>query len=320
MEPLTWMAEPSAVGLRAALRRVLPELAHESIALHPRAGRVEPTWHSGSAVIGGAFIAKFAWSQVAAGRIRREGQLFPALRSAAPQLRLPEVGAISTDPVLIVTRIVRGTPLTGAGIGALDDARSDRVAADLAAVLARLHEPSVLADVRLAAPMLAPEPQADTDSLRARFGRWVTAQQHAAVIGWCDWVDSVLSGPRRAEVLVHGDLHGHNQLWELGAPALRAVVDFDISGPRDAEFDFRYLPSQAPGIDLFGAVVRHYREESGRDIDVERVMAWHVRTVLGDALWRSEAGVALPGGGDPSTWVDELEQRLLAAGVEPAAH
>jgi aminoglycoside phosphotransferase (APT) family kinase protein len=228
------------------------------------------------------------------------------------------VVAVSTDPVLIVTRVVPGTPLTGAGIATLDDAGSDRVAADLAAFLAGLHDPSVLDEVRQAAPVVAPEPQADTTSLRERFGRWVTAKQRDAVIGWCDWVDAVLADPGPSEVLVHGDLHGHNQVWDLKAPALRAVVDFDISGARDAEFDLRYLPSQAPGSDLFDAVVHHYREESGRDLDLDRVMAWHIRTVLGDALWRSEAGVALPGGGDPSTWVGDLAQRMRETGVEAA--
>ncbi len=39
-------------------------------------------------------------------------------------------------------------------------------------------------------------------------------------------------------------------------------------------------------------------------------MAWHVLTALGDALWRTEAGVALPGGGTAATYVDELSIRL----------
>lgn len=44
-------------------------------------------------------------------------------------------------------------------------------------------------------------------------------------------------------------------------------------------------------------------------------MAWNVLTVLGDALWRTEAGVALPGGGDSSSWVDDLRDRLGIIGV-----
>ncbi|MCA1700574.1 MAG: hypothetical protein LC790_17405, partial [Actinobacteria bacterium] len=65
-----------------------------------------------SAVVGGAFVAKFAWSQQAAIRIRREGQLLRALQSVAPELQLPGVVAVSADPVLLVTRIVPGEALT----------------------------------------------------------------------------------------------------------------------------------------------------------------------------------------------------------------
>ncbi len=44
-------------------------------------------------------------------------------------------------------------------------------------------------------------------------------------------------------------------------------------------------------------------------------MAWNVLTVLGDALWRTEAGVSLPGGGDAASWVDDLAVRLSLVGV-----
>lgn len=39
-------------------------------------------------------------------------------------------------------------------------------------------------------------------------------------------------------------------------------------------------------------------------------MAWHVLTALGDALWRTEAGVDLPGGGTATTYVDALKVLL----------
>ncbi len=50
-------------------------------------------------------------------------------------------------------------------------------------------------------------------------------------------------------------------------------------------------------------------------------MALHVRTTLGDALWRSEAGLPLllprPGGGRPGDYVDELAARFAGVGLEP---
>ncbi len=317
VEPLTWLAGQSEAELRSALRHAVPGLDTESIVLHPKDGQTDPRWHSGSAVIGDAFVVKFAWSQIAAARIYREGQILLGLHSVAPHLRLPEVVATSSRPALVVTRLVSGAPLTASLIAQLDRAGLDRIAADRAGFLAALHDSAVLAQVRPVAPMAVPEPQADTDSLRQGFGRWVSAQQRDTVLGWCDWADTVLGRPSPPQVLVHGDLHGDNEVWDMAVPALRAVVDFDMSGPTDAEFDFRYLPSQSFASGLFASTVIHYQRDSGRILDLERVMAWHIRTVLGDALWRSEAGVALPGGGNASSWVEELSHRMTEAGVGP---
>lgn len=103
----------------------------------------------------------------------------------------------------------------------------------------------------------------------------------------------------------------------MDVPALRTVLDFDSSGPIDAEFDFRYMPTQATRSELFAATVRHYQRESSRDLNMERIMAWHIRTVLGDALWRSEAGIALPENGSPTRWVDELAHRMAGTYTTP---
>jgi Phosphotransferase enzyme family len=318
MGPLTWMSGPSVSELRTALRRALPDIEVELIVAHPRLEQVDPRWHSGSAVVGGAFVAKFAWSSEAAARIYREGQILLAVRSAVPHLCLPEVVAAGTDPVLVVTRLIPGCPLTAGVIATLDRRGVDRVAADLAAFLAGLHDPSVLNSVQHVVQMTAPQPQADTNSLRQRFGRWVNARRSDTVLGWCDWTDTVLAAPQpSANVLVHGDLHGDNEVWDMDVPALRAVLDFDSSGPIDAEFDFRYLPSQATRSELFAATVRHYQRESSRDLNMERIMAWHIRTVLGDALWRSEAGIALPENGSPTRWVDELAHRIAGTYTSP---
>jgi hypothetical protein len=59
-------------------------------------------------------------------------------------------------------------------------------------------------------------------------------------------------------------------------------------------------------------VMEAYERCTGRRLAVERVMAWHVLTHLGDALWRTEAGIALPGGGTPATYVDDLAARFAS--------
>ncbi|MFK0292926.1 hypothetical protein ACIQU6_20965 [Streptomyces sp. NPDC090442] len=49
----------------------------------------------------------------------------------------------------------------------------------------------------------------------------------------------------------------------------------------------------------------------------ERVVAWHLRIALGDALWRSEAGIPLPDRRTPSQWVDGLSARFTALDIAP---
>ncbi|WP_250003365.1 hypothetical protein [Actinoplanes sp. M2I2] len=61
--------------------------------------------------------------------------------------------------------------------------------------------------------------------------------------------------------------------------------------------------------------MKQYEQLSGTTVEVDRIMAWHVRTVLGDALWRAEAGVALPDGRTPAQWVDDLDARFAVLGT-----
>jgi hypothetical protein len=47
-------------------------------------------------------------------------------------------------------------------------------------------------------------------------------------------------------------------------------------------------------------------------------MALHLLNYLGDALWRTEAGISLPEPGDsPSAYVEEAAGRLAALGIAP---
>jgi len=188
------------------------------------------------------------------------------------------------------------------------------VAGDLAAVLAGLHDPDVLTAVSEAIGTL-PEPiaHASTDTLRARFGALIRSDQRDRVLTWCDWADQALASPGRT-VLVHGDLHGDNHLWDRGSLRLRLVVDWETAGAGEPEFDLRCLPGDC-GIELFTATVAAYERMSGTTLNMDRIMAWHLRTVLGDALWRAEAGVALPDHRTPAQRVDDLDARFIALGT-----
>src|SRR5205085_9728380 len=105
---------------------------------------------------------------------------------------------------------------------------------------------------------------------------------------------------------------GYNHGWSGGPRMLRLLAHFEVAGPGDPEYDFRYFPSQEPTVGLLTSIRQRYMSLTGRTIDADRVMAWHIRTALGDALWRSEAGGPLPGGGTPSTYVDDIELKVRA--------
>lgn len=306
-----WLATGSVEELRLAVSEVLPDSAGRPLVVHDRIVTSNPRYFQGTAVLGGAYVVKYAWSEAAARRIAHEARLLEALADTQPDLPVPAVVATAVDPALLITRLVAGEPFSWEAANGLCGEPRRRLVEDLAGFLAVLHDPETLEAVGAASRgPEGPEAQATTEVLRANFGKHVNASRQLLVEHWCDWVDSVLS-ELPDEALVQGDLHGHNLVWEPNTGALRLVVDFENAGPADPAFDFRYLPGHARTIDVFVEVHRHYEHRRGRTLDINRVMAWHVLTVLGDALWRADAGIALPGGGGtPSSWVDELDTRL----------
>jgi len=82
-------------------------------------------------------------------------------------------------------------------------------------------------------------PPATTATLRERFLPWARPDQRRIVMRWCDWADAVLASPGPA-VLVHGDLHGDNQVWDHDE--LRLVVDLETAGAAEPEYDLRTFP------------------------------------------------------------------------------
>jgi aminoglycoside phosphotransferase (APT) family kinase protein len=313
--PLTWLPDRSIASVRSALQQHAPGLPDGEIGLHPWLERSNPKWWHGSAVVDKRYFVKFAWSEPAAERVWYEGRILVALDALTNSLRGPRVIATSDNPTLLVTEWVGGEPLTFDLVGNMNSAHLTRSASELARFLADLHQPDVLAKVEEAAgPLDTPLPQTTTNAIRENLTEWIRSDQVAQVGRWCDWADVILVNTVDP-VFVHGDFHGHNQLWNHEIPTLTVVLDYGDCGVAEAAYDFRYLPAQGPTTDLFQATSAHYGQYMGTPLDVSRVMAWHVRTVLGDALWRSRAGVPLPGGGTPTEWVEDLRRRFDELGM-----
>jgi aminoglycoside phosphotransferase (APT) family kinase protein len=309
-----WLAECSAEALGEALRVVAPDLSEYPVTVPGPAGKQDPQWHSGSVPVGERFFVKFAWSRPAALQLAHEIGVLAALAREPAVPFLPEVVAASTDPLLLITRRVPGASLFDIA-GAVDP---DRAAGQLVRFLAAVHQPAVRQRVEaVVGPLTGPVlPPATTVTLRERFGRWVRPDQHRTVVRWCDWADAVLASPGPA-VLVHGDLHGDNQVWNHDE--LRLVMDFATVGAAEPEYELRSFPGpgMGPGLDLLTAVMRHYRRATGRQLSADRVMAWHLRQALYDALWHSEAGIPLNDHRTPPQWVEDLAARFSALSIDP---
>jgi aminoglycoside phosphotransferase (APT) family kinase protein len=307
-----WLAECSAAALREALRAVAPELSGCPVTVPGPAGKQDPVFQSGSVPVGDRFIVKFAWSRPAALRLAREIGVLTALAREPKVPFLPEVAATSTDPVLVITRRVAGASLFEVA-GSIDP---DRAARQLAWFLAALHHPAARERVEAAVGTLtgAELPPVTTRTLRDRLGTWIRPEQRRTVLDWCDRADVALASPGPA-VLVHGDLHGDNQVWDHDE--LRLVVDFETIGAAEPEYELRAFPGpgMGPGLELLTAVMRHYQQVTGRQLSADRIMAWHLRQALGDVLWRSEAGLPLADHRTPPEWVEDLAARFSALSI-----
>ena len=54
----------------------------------------------------------------------------------------------------------------------------------------------------------------------------------------------------------------------------------------------------------------------GTTLSLDRIMAWHLRSHLGDVLWRSEKNVLLSESGAAPDYVDVLAHRFAELNIE----
>lgn len=309
---LGWLEDGSLRSIRSALRQAAPDLADGSIVVRNRPVTTR-AFFQGTAVVDEAYVVKFAWSEIPAVRLDHEAKVLRCLEREAPLLPVPRLVASLIDPMILVTRRVAGDSLDYTD--KLTPVQRSRLATDLGLFLAALHDPALLGLVRAEVTGPSPQPQADTASIRDRFPRLIDSKQVALVLQLCDFADRAL-GPTTQQSVLHGDLHVANLVVEPQTLGLRLVADFEGSTVGDPNFDFRYLADVSGGVAFLGEVIASYETASSRRVDVRRVLGWHIRTMLGDALWRSEAAVPLPGGGALDVWVGSLANRMSALGFE----
>jgi aminoglycoside phosphotransferase (APT) family kinase protein len=221
---MRWLREPSPAAVADALRMAAPDLAGLPVTIPSLAGQDDPVWQMSTAALGEDYIVKFAWSRAAARFVLHQIRVLEMLAVEPAVPYLPEVAAAGTSPLILVTRRVRGTSL----FKVVDGIGRDHAARQLARFLAALHSDQVRRRAEaVIGPVPAWYPLATTAALRERFGALVTREEQRSVGRWCDWADEILARPYPfPQVLVHGDLHGDNQVWS--AAELQVVLDLVI--------------------------------------------------------------------------------------------
>jgi aminoglycoside phosphotransferase len=309
--PISWLPGWSEDALRGALHRAAPDLADRTLQLLPKLGAPMGIFCRSTARVGSTLMVKATWSREASELLLAQARLIQALGPLGLPLQQPIL--VSADPVLVLHRRLPGRQLTWRIAGNLNAHEEVQVAGLIGGLLNRLHDPTVLALV-LKAGIQPPRERtwcqaSDTSRLRRDLLPRLEPSLARRLEPRLDWVDHELAD-KVDDVFLHGDLHGHNLLFDPTHTRLLGVLDLESASVGDPAFDFRYLPGLSPRLELFDQAVGAYRGA----LLVERAWAWHLLTDLGDALWRTEQDAPVEGGPLPRR-VDGVLERLLAGNV-----
>jgi Ser/Thr protein kinase RdoA (MazF antagonist) len=182
-------------------------------------------------------------------------------------LRLPAVLAKRGDIDALTARADAGDTMAAQHLA---DVLAER--GDIQALTARAEAGDTAAARHLA---LVLAKRGDIEALTALAdARHIAASRRQLADVKAERIDALIAGEWLADVLaergdiqallVHGDLHGYNQLWDHGSGRLASVLDFEEAGVEEAEFDFRYLPGTSRTPELTLSAVSAYENAVGR--------------------------------------------------------
>jgi hypothetical protein len=93
-----WLADASERSIREAVAAAAPDLAGARLERVSRITTSNPEWCTGTAIVAGSFLVKFAWSEPSAVRVLREAHVLAALADTAPGVPVPRLVGATDDP------------------------------------------------------------------------------------------------------------------------------------------------------------------------------------------------------------------------------
>ncbi len=214
-------------------------------------------WDCEAVAVGGVVVKRPRNAQAAA-RLRREVRLLalirPRVRMAVPQMHL-----VKGPPVWSWHEGLPGQQILPEGYETMPVAARDRLAGDLARLMADLHAIPV-AEARAAGAMEVPDwemPAIDWPEDLGAAARAVTLA-HAA-----------LPPEPLGQVLGQFDGHGWNMAFDPVGQVLNGVYDFGDAGIGPLHRDFIY--AGLTSLDLMERVFMAYEAERGVRLDMRRI-------------------------------------------------
>jgi aminoglycoside phosphotransferase (APT) family kinase protein len=260
-------------------------------------------------------------------------------RLAGTGVPAPAAIALCTDPdvadaPLLLMEHSNGVVIDEKAARALTPATRHAIGMTLPDALARVHEVDI--DAAGLSDFASHAPYAERQLKRWRR-QWEEARTRDL-----PQVDDIASRLERAVpeqsevVLVHGDFHMENLLFDTGTPKVEAILDWELCTLGDPLADlgglFAYWPqpgetlasgpfavSALPGFPTRAEIARAYRERSGRDLGAlafwEALACWKIAVIVEGVLRRRRDEPSNAAGDDQpldEAVVDQLLERATA--------
>lgn len=246
---------------RRAIEAIAPDLASKPLTL------LNEGWDS-AAVEGGGFVFKFPKHTDAIARLKKEVSLLAMVRRHV-ELPVPDMVLHEGPPLISRHRIITGEYLLADGYAKLDEKARDRLAAKVGKLHAQLHAiPLAEAEAAGAAPI---EPWLTVVEIREKGREHLPPELVSGVLE--PVLDAYEALPPDDTIYGYFDGHGWNMAFDHDRQELNGVYDFADSGFGRRHQDLGYSAFISP--DLTARVVAHYREMTGIDVDLNRVLTLH---------------------------------------------
>lgn len=231
-------------------------------------------------------VFRFPRHPAGAARLTFEIALLQKLQGKLKTIPTPKLTEVHNAPLYMMAGYIPGEPLTVEQIKSLSEDEQAAIGRTLAAFMAELHGAiSGLEVARLRNESLVDRLEESWPVLFNRlFNQQPLPNEHLRPIvdeQYAIWKS--YAATEREQYAIHDDLHALNLLFV--GPTLSGILDFGDTTLGTVEEEMRWLYGM--GDVVLDAAIQHYKEITGKQIDMQHVRLWaimHELAVFTDRL------------------------------------